>query len=165
MHSDKYILFSTFASLMSYCTTVVPAAWNPFNYIHSAQQHWGWHLRQPGIFAFSSSSLQKQVHFSLYTHALTHKYTCAVSHWPSLSWTLFLIYLLPFHFSSPCTSWVKKEKKKKEVTLSEKQHCGYGEGCFLSLVSLRVFFYSSGQGSQASKGGNLMQITLKGFIT
>lgn len=36
---------------------------------------------------------------------------------------------------------------------------------FLYSVSLRVFCYSLGQGSRGSAEGNLMQITLKGFIT
>lgn len=139
---------------MCCCTTVDPLAWNPFNHIHS--QHRRWHLRQPRQSTSLSSSLplppDEQTHTLSFTFPFMNFVRC-------LERILSIFLLLLLHGHS------KKKKKKNWRNVFEKWHCGWGKGSFLSLVSLRVFCYSSGQGSQASKGGNLMQITLKGFIT
>ena len=71
-----------------------------------------------------------------------------------LLFTSFLLIFLLFRLHG-------HRKKEKETTPWLQKSWDF----FLSLDSLRVFCYSLGQGSEGSKGGNLMQITLKGFIT
>lgn len=138
--------FLTSAALVSHCTEVDPVAWNPFNHIHSARQHRGWHLWQPWPSTSVSSSLRIQ------TGTQTEPRTRALIYLPFHELCLLFSSFL-FIFSRRAASWAqhKKEGKKEPTMFRTTLWRGRKLLFVLSLIESLLLFIGARQPGQQGR--------------
>lgn len=131
---------------MSHCTEADPVAWNPFNHIHSARQHRGWHLWQPWPSTSVSSSLWIQA--AAQTEACTRALIYLPFHELCLLFSSFL-----FIFSLRAASWAqhKKEEKKEPTMFRATLWRGRKLLFVLSLIESLLLFIGAKQPGQQGR--------------